>query len=139
MASIFPSYQVQKENEALLMPTYTNVLIDFNTGNPVIVDGDFVLAEKDEAIKVWCYFTLKIAKGRFLAFGNNYGNNFEDELIGKNYGNNNEKIERLVKECLLVNKYIKSIDKIEYSYKGDTLSMNITITTIYSKGVKVNG
>lgn len=134
--SIFPSYPTVKDqnDETLSLPTYTNIAIDFETGKPIIENGDFVKVEKDEAICVWCYYALKIAKNRFLAFGNNYGNNFEESLIGKNYNSDDRTIRRLVEECLLVNKYIKSVDKIEYSYSNCKLYMEITISTIYSDG-----
>lgn len=139
--SIFPSFQIEvdKNNKALSLPIPKELAIDFTTGDLIVENGDFVIVEENEAIKVWCYYALKIAKARFLAFSNNYGNEFEDKLIGKNYYSyNKENIKKMVEECLLVNKYIKSIDEIDYEFEDDRLTLNITITTIYSKGVEIN-
>ena len=89
MASIFPSFVEEvkaiEQNKNNTLPVAKEIAIDFSTGNPIIKNGDFVIVEKNEAIKVWCYYALKIAKGRFLAFTNNYGSELEEKLIGKQY------------------------------------------------------
>lgn len=142
--SIFPSYLATKEDNYRIsineLPEAINLNIDFNTGDLIIENGDFVIVKKDDAIKVWCYFALKIAKGRYLMFNNNYGNEFEDKLIGNNYYSDvNNDVKRMVNDCLLQSQYIKSVDEIEYNFDGDTLNLDITITTIYSEGVEING
>lgn len=141
MSSIFPSFPVQKEatDKAYTLPVCKNIAIDFTTGEPIIENGNFVIVTEDEAVCVWCYFALRTAKGRFLAYGKNYGNEIEDRLVGRNYNSNDtNKIDRLIKNCLFQSKYIKSVDNINYSFESDTLSAEITITTVYSNNVTVN-
>ena len=141
MASIFPSFvdevKAIEQNKNNTLPVAKEIAIDFSTGNPIIKNGDFVIVEKNEAIKVWCYYALKIAKGRFLAFTNNYGSELEEKIIGKQYNSDTQKqVKRIVEDCLLVNKYIKSIDNVTVSF-DDKINIEIELTTVYQKGVIV--
>ena len=141
MASIFPSFVEEvkaiEQNKNNTLPVAKEIAIDFITGNPIIKNGDFVIVEKNEAIKVWCYYALKIPKGRFLAFTNNYGSALEEKIIGKQYNSDTQKqVKRIVEDCLLVNKYIKSIDNVAVSF-DDKINIEIELTTVYQKGVTV--
>ena len=141
MASIFPSFvdevRAIEQNKNNTLPVAKDIAIDFNTGEPIIKNGDFVVVEKNEAIKVWCYYALKIAKGRFLAFTNNYGSELEEKIIGKQYNSDTQKqVKRIVEDCLLVNPYIKSIDNVTVSF-NDKINIEIELTTVYQKGVIV--
>ena len=141
MASIFPSFvdevRAIEQNKNNTLPVAKDIAIDFNTGEPIIKNGDFVVVEKNEAIKVWCYYALKIAKGRFLAFTNNYGSELEEKLIGKQYNSDTySKVKRIVEDCLLVNPYIKSIDNVQVDF-DDRLTIEIELTTVYQKGVVI--
>ena len=142
MASIFPSFVEEvraiEQNQNNTLPLARDIAIDFNTGEPIIKNGDFVVVERNEAVKVWCYYALKIAKGRFLAFTNNYGSELEEKIIGKQYSSDTQKqVKKIVEDCLLVNQYIKSIDDVRVSF-DDRLTIEIELTTIYQKGVIVS-
>ena len=141
MASIFPSFVEEvkaiEQNKNNTLPVAKEIAIDFSTGEPIIKNGDFVVVEKNEAIKVWCYYALKIPKGRFLAFTNNYGSELEEKIIGKQYNSDTQKqVKRIVEDCLLINKYIKSIDNVAVSF-NDKINIEIELTTVYEKGVVV--
>ena len=138
MEGIFPSYRGQEKTNTLPIPK--DIAIDFETGNPIIENNDFVIVEMDEAIKVWCYYALKINKDRFIIYSPNYGSTLE-EMIGNNYVDDDKyELEKKVNDCLLISPYIKSIDKVEVEFDSETgeLSGDIYITTIYSEGVEVN-
>ena len=141
MASIFPSFVEEvkaiEQNQNNTLPIAKEIAIDFNTGNPIIKDNDYVIVEKNDAIAVWCYYALKIARGRFLAFTRNYGSELEEKIIGKQYNYEiYSKIKRIVEDCLLVNKYIKSVDNVQVEF-DDKLTIEIELTTVYQKGVIV--
>ena len=141
MASIFPSFVEEvkaiEQNQNNTLPVAREIAIDFNTGNPIIRNNDYVIVEKNDAIAVWCYYALKIAKGRFLAFTRNYGSELEEKIIGKQYNSDTySKVKRIVEDCLLVNKYIKSIDNVAVSF-DDKINIEIELTTVYQKGVIV--
>lgn len=138
MEGIFPTYKGTEKTNTLPIPR--DIAIDFNTGNPVIENDDFVIVEKDEAIKVWCYYALKINKDKFIIYSPQYGSTLEG-LIGNNYIDNYKyEIEKRVSDCLLVSPYIKSVNKVEVDFNTETgeLTGDIYITTIYAEGVKVN-
>ena len=142
MASIFPSFvdevRAIEQNKNNTLPVAKEIAIDFSTGEPIIKNGDFVVVEKNEAIKVWCYYALKIPKGRFLAFTRNYGSELEEKIIGKQYNPDTYgKIKRIVEDCLLVNEYIKSVDNVQVEF-DDRLTIEIELTTVYQKGVIVS-
>ena len=141
MASIFPSFVEEvkaiEQNKNNTLPVAKDIAIDFSTGNPIIKNRDYVIVEKNDAVAVWCYYALKIAKGRFLAFTNNYGSELEEKLIGKQYNSDTyNKIKRIVEDCLLVNPYIKSIDNVTVSF-NDKINIEIELTTVYQKGVVI--
>ena len=138
MEGIFPSYKGQEKTNTLPIPK--DIAIDFTTGNPIIENNDFVIVEKDEAIKVWCYYALKINRDKFIIYSPQYGSTLED-LIGNNYIDTYKyELEKRVSDCLLVSPYIKSIDKVDANFDSETgeLTGDIYITTIYSEGVEVN-
>ena len=142
MASIFPSFVEEvkaiEQNQNNTLPVAREIAIDFNTGNPIIKNNDYVIVEKNDAVAVWCYYALKIAKGRFLAFTRNYGSELEEKIIGKQYNPDTYgKIKRIVEDCLLVNEYIKSIDNVQVEF-DDRLTIEIELTTVYQKGVIVS-
>ena len=142
MASIFPSFVEEvkaiEQNQNNTLPVAREIAIDFNTGNPIIKNNDYVIVEKNDAIAVWCYYALKIAKGRFLAFTRNYGSELEEKIIGKQYNYEiYSKIKRIVEDCLLVNEYIKSVDNVQVEF-DDRLTIEIELTTVYQKGVIVS-
>ena len=142
MASIFPSFVEEvkaiEQNQNNTLPVAREIAIDFNTGNPIIKNNDYMIVEKNDAIAVWCYYALKIARGRFLAFTRNYGSELEEKIIGKQYNPDTYgKIKRIVEDCLLVNEYIKSIDNVQVEF-DDKLTIEIELTTVYQKGVIVS-
>ena len=142
MASIFPSFVEEvkaiEQNQNNTLPVAREIAIDFNTGNPIIKNNDYVIVEKNDAVAVWCYYALKIAKGRFLAFTRNYRSELEEKIIGKQYNPDTYgKIKRIVEDCLLVNEYIKSVDNVQVEF-DDRLTIEIELTTVYQKGVIVS-
>ena len=142
MASIFPSFVEEvkaiEQNQNNTLPVAREIAIDFNTGNPIIKNNDYVIVEKNDAVAIWCYYALKIAKGRFLAFTRNYGSELEEKIIGKQYNPDTYgKIKRIVEDCLLVNEYIKSVDNVQVEF-DDRLTIEIELTTVYQKGVIVS-
>jgi hypothetical protein len=101
--------------------------IDFATGQTT---GRIV--EKVEAIKVWCYFALQIARYRFFICGDDYGNELED-LYGKQYSAEHIKSEgaRMIEECLVENDYIRSVTVSNAEYSGGRFRADITIDTVF--------
>ena len=90
--------------------------------------------EGDEAIKIWIYKALSTERFRYLAYSWQYGIELRP-FIGKVMGvqQRYSEIKRVIIECLMVNPYIKSIDSVEITHKGDSVSISIVISTIYGE------
>ena len=93
--------------------------------------GKHVIVEGDEAIKIWIYKALSTERFRYLAYSWQYGIELRP-FIGKVMGvqQRYSEIKRVIIECLMVNPYIKSIDSVEITHKGDSVSISIVISTI---------
>ncbi len=96
--------------------------------------GKHIIVEGDEAIKIWIYKALSTERFRYLAYSWQYGIELRP-FIGKVMGvqQRYSEIKRVIIECLMVNPYIKSIDSVEITHKGDSVSISIVISTIYGE------
>ena len=131
---LFPAYIEDEEITEELGEELTTPLefgIDFDTGQ---LTG--TLVEGVEAIKVWIYFTLKIARYRYFICSWNYGNDIED-LYGKGYSAEHleSEIGRMIEECLLENEYIDTVTVDNVDYTKGKLSVQITVSTIYNEEI----
>lgn len=128
--SLFPAYieddEVLEELQDEL-ETPKEFGIDFTTGQ---LTGEIV--EGIEAIKVWCYLALRVARYRFFICSWDYGSEIEN-LYGKGYSTEHIENEaaRMIEECLLENDYIEAVDVSNAQYQNGRFSAIITIETIY--------
>lgn len=107
--------------------------IDFETGQ---LTGRIV--EGLEAVKAWVYLALRTARYRFQQYSWNYGSEFEN-LIGmpqdKDYVES--EIQRMVEDCLKINKHIQGIDELSCSFDDGVLIASFTLITDYGE-VEIN-
>lgn len=130
--SLFPAYIQDEEILEDLeerQGTPREFGVDFETGQ---LTGEIV--EGIEAIKVWCYLALRIARYHFFICSWDYGIEIED-LYGKGFSAEHIESEatRMIEECLLENDYIESVEISETAYKNGRFSAVITIETIYGE------
>lgn len=127
--SLFPAYvedEIQEEpDETLEIPKEFGV--NFETGQ---LTGKIV--EGIEAVKVWCYFALKVARYRYFICSWDYGNEMED-LYGKGYSAEHIESEaaRMIEECLLENNYIETVSVSDAVYRDGRFQAAVTIDTIF--------
>lgn len=131
---LFPAYIEDEEIEEELteeLETPREFGIDFKTGQ---LTG--VIVEGIEAIKVWIYFALQIARYRYFICSWEYGNEIED-LYGKGYSAEHleSEISRMIEECLLENEYIEKVVVENTEYKLGKLKAKVTVTTIYEEEI----
>lgn len=115
------------------LPTFKEYSWDFEKDDFIIQDGEFIIAEENEALKIWIYKVLKTPKFRYLAFSFAYGNRLES-LVGKVYDTDlfKSELKRLLEECLLISQYITSIDSVDVTLEDERLTGTIGLTTVYS-------
>lgn len=113
------------------LPIFKEIAIDFNTGEPILQNGEVIILEKTEALKVWVWKTLKTKRNRYLIYSEDYGNDLI-ENIGQIYDKTTKDALMIneIKNCLLVNPYITNV----YNFSidgGRTPIISFSIDTIY--------
>ena len=131
---LFPAYIEDEEIVEELteeLETPREFGIDFTTGQ---LTG--IIVEGVEAIKVWIYFALQIARYRYFICSWEYGNEIED-LYGKGYSAEHleSEISRMIEECLLENEYIEKVVVENTEYKLGKLKAKVRVTTIYEEEI----
>ena len=97
-------------------------------------DGQHIIVTETEALKVWIYKTLKTERFRYVAYHDSYGIELEKYIGQNNIKNVGEMIKADIKEGLLVNPYIVSIDNMTITkQEDDIIEITITLTSIYKK------
>lgn len=108
----------------IMWNTQTNTGVFDNSGNPVLVTGV-------DAIISWCFRALLSERFLYEIFSKDYGSEI-DSLINTKY-NELAKAEasRYIKECLIINPYIKDIYNIEVDFSESELIIKADIDTVY--------
>ena len=138
--SIFPFISHnEEEKEVNILPTYYEVAWDYETDNIQIVNGNPVIVEGNEAIKVWCYKTLLTSRYDHYIYSWDHGSELQN-LIGKPYSRNltESEAKRYIEEALSMNPYITEVTINSCVFDGDSLNANITVNTIYEGEVNLS-
>lgn len=100
--------------------------------------GNHVIVEKQEAVKVWIFKALQTERFKYLAYSNQYGLELE-RFIGKvmDVQERISELKRCIVECLMVNPYIKAIRDMQFAGEGDRLLCTFVCVTIYGE-VKID-
>ncbi|MCC0642112.1 MULTISPECIES: DUF2634 domain-containing protein [unclassified Clostridioides] len=137
MSTIFPFMGVPDDytspsNEEL--PIFKEFAWNFEKDEKIIENGDFKVVERNEAIKVWIYKTIKTDKYVHLIYTWDYGTDIKN-LIGQKYtkGLTESEAKRYIQEALLINPYILEVNVTNTEFKDDNLSINLNIKTIYGE------
>ena len=125
------SENTEEEN----LPLLTEYAWDFEqdkflydgNGNHIIVTGE-------KALEVWIYKALKTERYEHEAYSWSYGIELKP-FIGKVMGvkERYSELRRVIVECLMVNPYIKSIDKVEFEHEGTQVTCKISLTSVYGE------
>ena len=101
-------------------------------------NGQHIIVSGNDALKIWIYKALMTERFRYLAYSWQYGLEVRP-YIGKVMGvqERYSEMKRIIIECLMVNPYIKSIDRIDFTAEREKLTVDIGLTTIYGE-VSVN-
>ena len=132
--SFFPFISVDEtiETTSSELPLLKEFAIDFKTGNPIIENKGFKLLEGNEALRVWIYKALKVDRFQYEIYSWNFGSEISD-LMGKGYtpALTQSEIKRYIEEALSTNPYIEEVKIEETSFKDNTLSVKLTVNSIY--------
>ena len=107
---------------------------DFNKGDFNVVDGKLQEIDNLEALKSWISKVIQTTKYKFKVYdGCDYGITDLKELItsGLPLPFIKSEIEREVKETLLKNKQIKSVENFKFERERRLLTVSFDCSTIY--------
>lgn len=95
-------------------------------------DGNMILLSGNDALAVWIYHAMKVERWAYLAYSFDYGVEFRP-LIGKvlTAGERRSELERTIRESLLVNPYIRSVDSIQIKQNGVRVEIEVSVSTVY--------
>jgi hypothetical protein len=113
------------------LPLFKEIAIDFSTGEPILQNGEVIILEKTEALKVWVWKILKTERNRYLVYSRDYGNDLI-ENIGQIYDKTTKDALMIneIKTCLLVNPYITNV--YNFSIEGGRSPIiSFNVDTIY--------
>lgn len=126
-----------EETVETIQPTKTYRL-NFATGRiGGMVDGE-------QSLRQFIEKALLTARDRFLIYDDDYGCDIHD-LIGENVTDNflRAEIPRMIREALIYDERIESVENIEYRKEGDSLFVTFDVTatdgTIVEEEVVVGG
>lgn len=132
--AIFPFVSVTAEQETTSLPIFQEIAWNYETDSPIMQDGEPVIVEKTEAIKVWIHKAMNTERYLYMAHTWKYGAEVES-LIGTTLTPKakESEIKRYITEALLVNPYITEVKEFFISFKSDTVNAEFTVITIYGE------
>ena len=132
--SIFPMIQppATAEESSQTLPLCKEAAWDYEQNRPIFRRGEPVIVTGKEAVKVWIWKALYTARYRYEIYSWDYGSEFES-LIGQAYTPTLKEAEapRYLRECLLINPYIKTVKNIAVTFEDSHLAVSGTVETIY--------
>ena len=137
--SIFPMISPPAQSQdSQQLPLCKEVAWDFENNVPIWRQGKPVTVTGKEAVKVWIFKALMTPRYKYEIYTWAYGSEFES-LIGQAYTPTLKEAEapRYLRECLLINPYIKAVNDIAVDFSGSRLTVSCTADTIYGE-VNVN-
>lgn len=116
------------------LPLYREVAWDFENDVPIFRGGQPVEVTGNEALKVWIWRALRNPRYKYEIYTWAYGSEFET-LLGQAYSDSIKTAEapRYLRDCLLVNPYIKRVDDISVTFESAKLTVRGTAVTIYGR------
>lgn len=119
------------------LPLFKEYAWDFDTDHFIYdSNGNHILLEGNEAIKIWCYKALKTERFMYLAYTHGFGIELYP-FMAKVMGvlERKSELRRMVTEAIMVNPYILSVDSITFdeTSRGEDMEINIVMTTVYGE------
>lgn len=134
--SIFPMIDpgTAEDAGAQALPLCRETAWDYARDVPIFRGGEPLVVEGKEALKVWIWRALRTPRFRYEIYSWAYGSEFES-LLGQAYTDAVKTAEapRYLRECLLINPYIRDVRDIFVSFAGAKLTVKGTAVTVYGE------
>jgi len=129
---IINNVDASKAVKPAALPLYREVAWDYETNTPRFERGSPVIVTGKEAVKVWAWKALHVPRFRYEMYSRDYGTELLS-LMGQPYSAELKRAEaiRYVREALMINPYITSVDDISVDFADGKLSISCKVNTIY--------
>lgn len=137
--SIFPFIDpevVADSSSSNELPLFKEYAYDF-AENKLLLDetGKTFFVEGNKALMIWIMKALTTPRFRFTAYSSDFGNEIEDNLVGKSVSEDiaTLELERYIVEALMVNPYIQELNEFEFEPQQSGTVVTFACTSIYGK------
>jgi len=120
----------QKNSSSEIYSNGKSFLFDFNSGEFKLQHGKLSTIERLESLKSWINKILRTDKNKYEIYKNtSYGVENLKDLLASNYPFEfiKAEIERSIKEALLKNKNIKSVERFEFERNNRLLKVSFDV------------
>ena len=93
-------------------------------------NGDFIIVEGLEALKIKNYIELKVYRNRWFIHNGKVGSRLK-ELVGKSYEEFCLYAQQYVEEAIVDGKYVTSIEDVSFHIDGSRAYMEFTVISVY--------
>lgn len=119
------------------LPLFKEYSWDFDNDHFIYdKNGNHILLQGNDAIKIWCYKALKTERFVYLAYTHGFGLELYP-FMAKVMGvlERKSELKRMITEALMVNPYITSVDSITFDEieRGENMEVHVVMTTIYGE------
>lgn len=133
--SIFPFFSEindQEETEEEL-PVFREYAYDFeNNCLKTDSEGNTIIVEENEALKIWIYKALMTARYRYVTYTDDYGSELDDLTgVGLSYDIIISEIQRMITEALIYSPYITTIKDFNFEKLSSGIKAKFTVSSIY--------
>ena len=134
--SLFPLIDAPDTGTAAsgTLPLAREVAWDFARDQPIWRSGKPLYVTGADAVLVWAWNCIHTERFAHDVFTSDYGQDLAG-LIGKPYGDEVRQSEavRKLREALLINPYITSVDQVSATFEGSWLHVSFSLPTIYGE------
>lgn len=133
--SIFPFFSEindQEETEEEL-PVFREYAYDFeNNCLKTDSEGNTIIVEENEALKIWIYKALMTARYRYVTYTDDYGSELDDLTgIGLSFDIITSEIQRMITEALIYSPYITAVKDFNFQKLSSGIKVIFTVSSIY--------
>jgi hypothetical protein len=116
----------------VILTTDLSVTEDLETSKTYKLSGEIIQGSTDEsgALEQAIYKVLSTEKYEYPIYSFSYGIELEN-LIGKDPAYVKIELKRRIRECLLTDERIRSVDSFAITIKGDSMLCTFNVSSIY--------
>ena len=133
--SIFPFFtEVQEDmSDEEELPVFREYAYDYEKNClKTDLDGNSIIVEENEALKIWIYKALMTARYRYVTYTDDYGSELDDLTgVGLSYDVITSEIQRMITEALIYSPYITAIKDFNFDKLSSGIKAKFTVSSIY--------